>query len=132
MLTCKILIVDDDSDDREFFTDTFHKIGMWRIHAVSSARDAIAFLESIYSDEDLPRLIVTDLNMPRISGIELLETLKEMLRYSLIPVIVCTTSSSVYEAKRCLASGASEYITKPSALKDYEALTQKMCRLAFC
>lgn len=130
MLPYKILIVDDDADDREFYTDTFHKIGVEQVLAVASAWEAIAFLDSVQNDSILPRLIVTDLNMPRVSGVQLLRALKTMPRYCQIPVIVCTTSNSVHDAEQCMTSGAAEYITKPITVIDYEVMTHKMSRLA--
>jgi CheY-like chemotaxis protein len=129
MRTCNILVVDDDPDDRDILTETFQQIGVERIYGVATAEAAIVFLQEIADDRDLPKLIITDLNMPGISGYELLRALKEMHRYQHIPVIVCSTSSAVYEAENCLASGAKDYITKPSAISDYLHITHKMSRL---
>jgi CheY-like chemotaxis protein len=131
MLTCKILIVDDDSDDLEILVETFNKVGVERALGVSSAEEAISFLQSITNDEDLPELIVTDLNMPGINGHELLRALKEMSRYQHIPVVVvCSTSDSIHEMERCLRSGARDYLTKPNSLAGYLNITRKMCSLA--
>ena len=126
MRTCNILIVDDDPDDRDILIETFHQIGVEHIHGVTSADAAIVFLQEIADDRKLPKLIITDLNMPGISGYELLRALKEMHRYQHIPVVVCSTSSAVHEAESCLASGAKDYITKPSAISDYLQITLQM------
>lgn len=130
MLTCNILIVDDDADDRDILLDSFRQIGVEHVHSVASADAAISFLQAIADDENLPKLIITDLNMPGISGHELLLALKGMRRYQYIPVIVCSTSSSPREAENCLASGARDYITKPNALTDYVTISHKMRTLA--
>ena len=64
MSPCKILIVDDDPDDREILIDTFQQIGLNLVQGVSSAETALAYLQAIEEDEELPKLIITDLNMP--------------------------------------------------------------------
>lgn len=130
MLSYNILIVDDDPDDRDILLDSFQQIGVEQVHSVASADAAISFLQAIVDDRNLPKLIITDLNMPGISGHELLRALKGMRRYQHIPVIVCSTSASPLEAETCLASGAKDYITKPSAITEYVAITHKMRTLA--
>jgi CheY-like chemotaxis protein len=130
MLTCKILIV--DSDGRDILMESFHQISVEQVHGVGSAEVAIGLLRAITDDEDLPKLIITNLDMPTISGHELLRVLKELLRYRHIPVIVSSTSTSASEAENCLESGARDYITKPSALAEYISIAQKMKRLVRC
>lgn len=129
MLTCKILVVDDDPDDRDLLVETFTRIGIEQVLGVKSAEEAISFLQSITDNKNLPELIVTDLNMPGISGHELLRALKEMQRYQHIPVIVCSTSSSGNEVEKCLRSGARDYITKPASVSGYINITKKMSTL---
>jgi len=126
MTTCKILIVDDDEDDREILTEAFQEFGLERVHGVESAEKALAYLQAVVNDEDLPKLIITDLNMPGITGQELLNALKGMRRYKHIPVIVCSTSSSPLDIERCLAAGAKYYVTKPSEMTGYVDITQKL------
>jgi len=126
MPACKVLVVDDDADDRDILIETFQQIGVARVEGVDSAEAAIAFLQAIPADQDLPKLIITDLNMPGISGSELLCGLKQMSRYQHIPVIVCSTSSSPKEMENCLASGATDYVTKPSAVSDYVQITHRL------
>jgi CheY-like chemotaxis protein len=126
MFTCKILIVDDDPDDREILIDTLKESGVQQVYGVGSAQEAFAFLQGIKEEQYLPKLIVTDLNMPGINGQELLNALKEMSRYRHIPVIVCSTSSSPVDMKNCLSSGAKDYLTKPTEFAGYLNLTQKL------
>ena len=129
MIPCKILIVDDDADDREIISTTFHDLGISNFQVVSSAQAAFAFLQSIEEQENLPRLIITDLNMPGISGYELLQSLKTMQRYKHIPVIVYSTSNLKEDINKCLLKGALDYFTKPSLLSEYSALGRRVKEL---
>ncbi|RYY98772.1 MAG: response regulator [Chitinophagaceae bacterium] len=127
---CPILIIDDDPDDREFLIDSFRQTGVEGIVGVASAEAAFAFLQQIPDGHDLPRLIVTDLNMPGINGYEFLRALKQIQRYRHIPVIVCSTSSMPTDAQAARASGAEAFITKPATFSEYVHVTQQMCSMA--
>ncbi|HYH15705.1 MAG TPA: response regulator, partial [Flavisolibacter sp.] len=88
----KILVVDDDSDDREIMNEAFQMQGSSDHLILASAAEVFTYLQLVENDEDLPRLIITDLNMPGISGYELLQALKGMQRYKHIDVFVYSTS----------------------------------------
>ena len=126
MTHCKILIVDDDPDDREIISSVFLTTGITDFLLVSSARDAITYLQSVQNEERLPKLIITDLNMPGINGNELLQSLKTMQRFQHIPVIVYSTSNIKDEINKSLMQGASEYITKPSAMSGYFEFSKRV------
>ena len=126
MTHCKILIVDDDPDDREIISSVFLTTGITDFLLVSSARDAISYLQSLQNEEHLPKLIITDLNMPGINGNELLQSLKTMQRFQHIPVIVYSTSNIKDEINKSLMQGASEYITKPSAMSGYFEFSKRV------
>jgi CheY-like chemotaxis protein len=72
-------------------------------------------------------LILLDLNMPRLGGLEVLESLKASDRFSHIPVFVLTTTDNAIELERCYASGASACLVKPV---DYGAFSDMVRRLA--
>lgn len=119
-------MVDDDPDDREIMNEAFRMQGSTAYLILASAQDVFHYLQGIESDEDLPRLIITDLNMPGITGFELLQALKGMNRYKDIDVFVYSTSSMGAHVDLCLALGAKEYITKPVAMTGYSQLAQRI------
>jgi CheY-like chemotaxis protein len=80
MTTYKILVVDDDPDDRDIMHEAFQINGFTDYSILSSAQEVFLYLQSVEKDENLPRMIITDLNMPGISGYELLQALKGMKR----------------------------------------------------
>ena len=73
----KILIIDDDTDDVEILSEAFTQNGVKSVNYVHSAIQAFMYLESIENKEDLPKLIVTDLYLPGITGKEFLADLKK-------------------------------------------------------
>ena len=126
MLTCRILIVDDDSDDIDLLLSSFHEIGVKEVHGVHSMPEAIKFLQFLGDLNALPKIIITDLNMPGQNGFELLKFLKNTTLYKQIPVIVFSTSISCKEIETSLALGALDYIPKPVLLEDYIDFASKI------
>lgn len=119
MYPCKLLIIDDDKDDVELLSDALLQEGSSSFHCVKSAEEAIAFLEECPTREALPRLIVTDLYLPAVTGIQLIMTLKQTDRYRNIPVFVLSTLrfEMVTDFHNNLA--ATGYIKKPTCYQDY-------------
>lgn len=122
----KILIVDDDSDDRDIMQAVLDGKASTQHLILSSAEETLTYLEAIERDEDLPQLIMTDLNMPGMNGIELLKKLKSTERYASIDVLVYSTSTLRTQIELCLALGAKDYMTKPSVLVGYQQLADRI------
>ncbi|MDH5202706.1 MAG: response regulator, partial [Nitrospirota bacterium] len=70
-------------------------------------------------------LVITDINMPDINGLELISFLKNNPRYSHIPLIIVTTERSDEDRKRGLALGAAAYITKPFKADELQEVIKK-------
>jgi CheY-like chemotaxis protein len=121
-----LVIVDDDPDDRDIMKEVLEAQGSDNHLILSSAEAVFNYLQGVQVDEHLPRLIMTDLNMPGISGMELLRILKSTPRYAHIEVLVFSTSSLSKQAEHCLALGAKEYVTKPSAISGYMELAERL------
>ena len=119
MSYCKILIIDDDNDDVEILADAFTQSGVDSVYYVHSAMQAFMYLQSIDTPANLPKLIVTDLYLPGISGPEFLADLKKMDKYKHIHVIVLSGSKTQKEIEKYKELGAVDYITKPSSYEEY-------------
>jgi CheY-like chemotaxis protein len=109
-----ILIADDDQEDRFLLDMAFKEIGSEEyICMVENGVQVISYLNAIPEDNHLPALIVLDLNMPVLSGIDTLMQLKSNHRFKNIPVIIHSTSMYEVEKDRCLKIGAVDFIKKP-------------------
>lgn len=110
-----ILIADDDQEDRYLMHIAFEEIGRsGDIYLVENGMQVFKYLEDLIQDEAMPALIVLDLNMPILNGIETLSRLKAHTVYKNIPVIMYTTSVHQLEKAKCLEIGAVDFIKKPA------------------
>lgn len=109
----KILVVDDDVEDHLILQEYFAAAGLDNtVNYKENGEEALAYLKALPS-MGLPSLIVLDLNMPLLNGIQTLTLLKENNNLKDISVVICTTSSNEIEREKCLSLGASDYIVKP-------------------
>ncbi len=108
-----VLLVEDDSVDvlgfRRVFGESSDPVNL---HVVNQGMEALKFLESCQR-EDLPDLIILDLNMPVMGGLEFLGTIKSQSEHKRIPVVVMTTSREKEDIEKSYELGASGYMVKP-------------------
>jgi CheY-like chemotaxis protein len=110
-----ILIADDDQEDRYLLHTAFEEIGRSNdIYLVENGLQVFSYLDSSMEQTNMPSLIVLDLNMPILNGMETLSRLKAHKLYKNIPVIMFTTSIHEVEKEKCLAIGAADFIKKPA------------------
>jgi CheY-like chemotaxis protein len=111
----KILLADDDNDDREIFSEALASLDADVVYqGVEDGKEAI---ETLFSDMSRPNIIFLDINMPVMSGWDVLKKVKSDSRYVDIPVIVYSTSSGEKEKKIALDLGAFCFVTKPESVK---------------
>lgn len=119
-----ILLVDDDSEDQFLMLEAFKDNGLDNaIQFADNGEAAIDLLNDMKPDE-LPALIVMDLNMPRMNGRETLTFLKEHPVYQSIPVIIYSTSINDIERMRCKEIGAAAYIIKPTTFSECQEISK--------
>jgi CheY-like chemotaxis protein len=112
----KLLLADDDRDDRELFAEALAAVDPSVI--CEEAEDGKQALQRLAAEQaDLPNLIFLDINMPVMSGWEVLKHLKENRHYAKIPVIMYTTSSGEKEKRIAADLGAICFVTKPDDIK---------------
>lgn len=111
----KVLLADDDKDDREIFSEALSLVDQNIVYeGVEDGKEAI----DILSDNNRrPNIIFLDINMPVMSGWDVLKILKSNSQYKGIPVIVYSTSSGVKEKKTAFDLGALCFVTKPDSVK---------------
>jgi chemosensory pili system protein ChpA (sensor histidine kinase/response regulator) len=104
-----IMIVDDSPSVRRIMSAIIGGAG-WE---VTAAKDGIEAFEMLQNDRELPKVILTDVEMPRMDGYELLATVKRHEAYKHIPVIIITSRAGEKHRRKALDLGVSEYVTKP-------------------
>lgn len=118
----KLLIVDDETAIQRLFLQRFRREcrdGLLELHFAFSAFDALRFLQK-ETAADLA-LILSDINMPHMSGLELLETVRK--EYPALRIFMLTAYDNAELRRRVLAMGADEYLTKPV---DFQLLREKL------
>jgi len=109
-----VFIVDDDTDDREFFCEALHEIEAdIQCICAGNGNEAIKMLNELHSP--LPEYIFMDMNMPRLGGKETLGRIKENEKLSHIPVIIFSTTRHFEDAEAAKKLGAALFLTKPSS-----------------
>ena len=117
-----ILIVEDNPADVYLIRECLTDRGIIpHLHIVSDGDEALRFLEkrSPFQDKPLPKLVILDLNLPKISGFQVLEFIKKDNRFKSIPVIILSTSSSIRDISHSYALNANCYVVKPKDLEDF-------------
>jgi two-component system response regulator len=111
-----ILLVDDDKADifltRKALQDCDIEMSL------SIVNDGIEALEHLDHSDGLPKMILLDLNMPRMDGFETLERLKNDPRLNQIPVVVLTTSNSLEDVMKSYESLANCYVSKSASMSE--------------
>jgi CheY-like chemotaxis protein len=129
MITKKILLADDDQDDRELFADVLSRNEKFSLCAsVENGREVLAFLEGLTGDE-LPDIIVLDQNMPRMNGLETLAAIKQYQRYDQITVVIYSTYTDIRLTEQYKQFGATAVLTKPSKMEEYHTMLSRITDL---
>ena len=116
MSEIQILLVEDNEGDILLTLEAFKEIKIKNsIAVVKDGVEAIDFLkkQGQYADSIVPHLILLDINMPKLSGIEVLDFIKKDAKLRMIPVVMLTTSSSESDIAACYDKSANCFITKP-------------------
>ncbi len=119
-----ILLIEDDAIEVMKFNRVLKTLGL--NHKIIEANNGEEALSILKDKEIIPDIIILDLNMPKINGIEFLGILKndEYLKY--IPAIILTTSNNHRDVLECYKIGIAGYVLKPLKYEDYVERIRKM------
>ncbi len=117
MSTKTILIVDDSATMRAMLLSVVESVGDFHIIEASSGFDALKLLPRGHID-----LILTDINMPDINGLELISYLRKNPNYAATPVFIISSEGSSKDIAKGKQLGANEYIIKPFSTSELQSL----------
>jgi sigma-B regulation protein RsbU (phosphoserine phosphatase) len=117
-----ILVVDDQLDMRTVLAATLRRAG----YEVTTANDGVDALEKLAAE--IPDMVLTDLMMPRVDGLELLRRIRERPETAHVPVIMLTTRAELADKMAGFERGADDYVAKPFEPKEVIARVQALLK----
>jgi CheY-like chemotaxis protein len=131
----EILLVEDNADDAELTLRELKGNHLANnFHHVSDGEEALEFMfaEGRYANvrniDHSPKLILLDIQMPKVSGIEVLEKLKADERTKHTPIVMLTSSKETPDLQKCYKLGANSYMVKPV---NFESFSQAIKNIGF-
>ena len=126
-----ILLVEDNRDHAELIQRSLQEHGLvGRIEHVLDGEAALRYLfrRGEFSDRPRPRLILLDLRLPRVDGLEVLHEIKRSPELQQIPAVVLTTSDADRDVSRAYAEHANSYLVKPVDFSQFDGLMRDLGR----
>jgi two-component system response regulator len=128
----EILIVEDNPDDLEMTLRALRRAHL--ANNIHVARDGAEALEFIFARgeyagrkvENGPKVILLDLKLPKVDGLEVLRRVKEDPRTKMIPVVVLTSSKELPDVAECYKLGVNSYIVKPVNFERFAAAVSEL------
>jgi len=128
----EVLMVEDSEEDLQLALRSFKKANF--LSRVRVARDGAEALDYIFCEgayagrsiEDIPRLILLDLKLPKVNGLEVLHRIKGDPRTRRIPVVLLTSSKEQTDVLAGYENGANSYIVKPVAFDGFAKALQEL------
>ena len=124
MKTLNILLIEDDMIEIMKLNRASSSLQLnHKITEANNGEDALKLLED---KDSLPDIILLDLNMPKINGIEFLRILNADIRLKYIPTIILTTSNNQKDLLECYKIGIAGYVLKPLKYEDYVSKIERL------
>jgi two-component system response regulator len=119
-----ILLVEDNPDDERLTLRALRQGNL--ANPVVVARNGEAALQRVFSPEPLPCVVLLDLKLPKVDGLEVLRQIRASDRTRLLPVVMLTSSSEDRDIIESYSLGANSYVRKPVNIDEF---TEAVCQL---
>jgi two-component system, chemotaxis family, chemotaxis protein CheY len=126
----RILIVDDTETDRQVLRTTLQRIGFSDVQEANDGAMAIQKINLAAQMSQKFDLIFMDWMMPKMSGLQLLQTVREDRGYKGIPIVITTAEAAATTVTEALKAGASSYIVKPVEESTLRTKIEKLVKRA--
>ena len=132
MNTRPILLVEDTPDDAELTIMSLKRSGL--LNEVVLVEDGLEALDFLFGEGRFagrntaitPALVLLDIKMPRLDGIEVLQRMRADKRTQLLPVVMLTTSTEDVDLLKAYESGANAYVRKPVSLSEFQEAVRQL------
>ena len=122
-----ILLVEDNPMDVDLTLRAFKRRRVSNtIHVARDGEEALAWLPRWDAGEPWPAVVLLDLKLPKVDGIEVLRQIKQHPRFCVIPVVVLTTSAESADVQAAYQLGANSYITKPVEFEKFMDISEQI------
>jgi CheY-like chemotaxis protein len=124
-----ILVVEDNDMDLDFCLQAFEEHAVANpVYACRDGDEAIAYVDAHQdpADRRFPLLVLLDLHLPKVDGIEVLRHARASARWHKVPILALTTSSQEQDRLAALASGVNAFVTKPVSFDAFSDVIQRI------
>lgn len=122
-----IVLVEDNIGDVILAKEAFENNGITdELIVAANGQEALEILNELSNKGILPKLILLDLNMPIINGLEFLGTMRKNDKYKFIPTILLTTSSAEKDIRQAYNVGANAYLVKPFDNDEFNEMIKRL------
>lgn len=120
-----IIIAEDDNDDADVIRESFNKNPDFaKVSIVANGEELLNYLKN--ASNDIPDVILTDINMPIIDGIEALQEISNNETLNKIPCFVYSTSINPSYKEKCDLLGVKAYLIKPYSIEEFDEIPRKI------
>ncbi len=116
----KILVVDDMPTIRDLVKSQLRALGLKNVVEASDGQAAMAIIENATAVGHPIDLVISDWNMPKMTGLELLKQVRASEAHANLPFVLLTSESERDQVTEAILAGVSQYIVKPFAAKSFE------------
>ncbi len=122
-----VLLVEDNPDDEELTVEALREQGVVNeIRVAHDGQEALDCLLGDHSASELPKLVLLDLKLPKVDGLEVLRRLRQDERTKLLPVAILTSSAEENDLVKSYTSGANCYVRKPVDFEEFCEVARTM------
>jgi len=122
-----IVVVEDEESDRVFIRRALDRGSRdHELVAFGTAAKFLAYLDECHANDRCPDVVLLDLSLPAMSGLDVLRTVRAGDSCPLVPIIVLTSSSYRVEVAEAYAAGANAFVTKPARLAGLDRFVRQL------